>query len=164
MNQDTVAASMAKQLNQSKGEYLDRDQKGSMAVKMAKAETIIINQTKEWLQQLKVIDFDALDRNPRGSCTRSDTVILVKNIPATAKEGELKELFERYGSLKRFLVSPFNTLAIAEYEDSTQAKAALKNLAYHKVNFLTPIYLEMAPTGFIKSKTKAKEAKELLTP
>jgi hypothetical protein len=41
---------MAKQLNQSKGEYLDRDQQGSIAVKMAKAETIIINQTKEWLQ------------------------------------------------------------------------------------------------------------------
>jgi RNA recognition motif-containing protein len=46
---------------------------------------------------------------------------MIKNLPATAKEGELKELFERYGSLKRFLVSPFNTLAIAEYEDASQA-------------------------------------------
>lgn len=159
MNQDTVAASMAKQLNQSKGEYLDRDQKSSMAVKMAKAETIIINQTKEWLQQQKVIDFDALDRNPRASCTRSDTVILIKNIPATAKEAELKELFERYGSLKRFMVSPFNTLAIAEYSDTTQAHSAMKNLAYHKVNFLTPIYLEMAPTGFFKVKAAKKAGK-----
>ena len=44
MNQDTVAASMAKQLNQSKGEFFDRDAAGgSMAVKMAKSETIIIN-------------------------------------------------------------------------------------------------------------------------
>lgn len=75
---------------------------------------------------------------------------MIKNLPATAKEGELKELFERYGSLKRFLVSPFNTLAIAEYEDASQAQAALKNLAYHKVNFITPIYLELAPTGFVK--------------
>jgi len=123
---------------------------------MAKAETIIINQTKEWLQTQKIIDFDALDRNPRASCTRSDTVILIKNIPATAKESDLKELFERHGSLKRFLVSPFNTLAIAEYEDASQAHSALKNLAYHKVNFLTPIYLEMAPTGFVKVNKKAK--------
>lgn len=66
-----------------------------------------------------MIDFEALDRNPRASCKRSDTVILIKNIPATAKEAELKELFERHGRLLRFLVSPFNTLAIAEYADSS---------------------------------------------
>jgi multiple RNA-binding domain-containing protein 1 len=108
-----------------------------------------------------VIDFEALDRNPRASCKRSDTVILIKNIPATAKEAELKELFERYGSLVRFLVSPFNTLAIAEYADSSQARSALKNLAYHKVNFITPIYLEMAPTGLVKAKlNKEIEVKE----
>lgn len=124
-----------------------------MAVKMAKAETIIINQTKEWLQQQSIIDFASLDKNPRGSCKRSDTVIMIKNLPATAKEGELKELFERYGSLRRFLISPFNTLAIAEYEEPSQAQAALKNLAYHKVNFVTPIYLEMAPTGLLKPST-----------
>lgn len=68
-----------------------------------------------------MIDFDALDRNPRGKCKRSDTVLLVKNIPATAKEAELKDLFERHGNLKRFLISPFNTLAIAEYDTSSQA-------------------------------------------
>ena len=86
---------------------------------------------------------------------------MIKNLPATAKESELKELFERYGSLKRFLVSPFNTLAIAEYQDPSQAKAAMKNLAYHKVNFLTPMYLEMAPIGFVKGKGDkgAKETK-----
>ena len=106
-----------------------------------------------------MIDFEALDRNPRASCKRSDTVILIKNIPATAKEAELKELFERHGSLVRFLVSPFNTLAIAEYSDSLQARSALKNLAYHKVNFITPIYLELAPTGLVKKKSK-KETEE----
>lgn len=78
---------------------------------------------------------------------------MIKNIPYTAKEGELKELFERYGELKRFLVSPFNTLAIAEYLQKSQAKAALKNLAYHKVNFINPIYLEYAPKGFVKKQT-----------
>ena len=43
MNQDTVATSMAKQLNQTKGEFFDKEAGGSMAVKMAKSETIIIN-------------------------------------------------------------------------------------------------------------------------
>jgi multiple RNA-binding domain-containing protein 1 len=74
-------------------------------------------------------------------------VILVKNIPYTVKESELVELFERYGVLKTFKVSPSNTLAIAEYETERQAKAAMKNLAYHKVNYIMPIYLEFAPTG-----------------
>jgi len=48
------------------------------------------------------------------------------------------------------MVSPFNTLGIAEYTQKSFAKAALKNLAYHKVNFVNPIYLEYAPKGFVK--------------
>ena len=78
--------------------------------------------------------------------------MLIKNLPYTAKEAEVKELFERYGELKRFLVSPFNTLAIAEYTSKSFAKAALKNLAYHKVNFVNPIYLEYAPKGLVRKK------------
>ena len=42
MNQDAVATSMASKLNISKGSLLDRDQK-NLAVRVAKAETIIIN-------------------------------------------------------------------------------------------------------------------------
>jgi hypothetical protein len=40
---------MAKQLGQQKGEFLS-DEKGSMAVKLASSETLIINQTKAWLK------------------------------------------------------------------------------------------------------------------
>ena len=58
------------------------------------------------------------------------------------------------------MISPFNTLAIAEYESSSQAQAAFKNLAYHKVNFITPIYLEFAPTGFVKEKEKKQKKDE----
>jgi hypothetical protein len=49
MNQDSVATSMAKKLNVSKGALLDRDSK-HLAVRMATSETIIINETKEWLK------------------------------------------------------------------------------------------------------------------
>ena len=79
---------------------------------------------------------------------------MIKNLPYTVKEGELRELFERYGSLLRFIVSPSNTLGIAEYETASQAKAAMKNLAYHQVNYITPIYLEYAPVGFVKEKKR----------
>ena len=54
-------------------------------------------------------------------------------------------------------MSPSNTLGIAEYETASQAKAAMKNLAYHKVNYITPIYLEYAPVGFVKSNKKGSK-------
>ena len=50
------------------------------------------------------------------------------------------------------MISPFNTLGIAEYTSKSFAKAALKNLAYHKVNFVNPIYLEYAPKGLVKKR------------
>jgi RNA recognition motif-containing protein len=93
----------------------------------------------------------------RKGVTRSQTILLVKNIPATAKEQELREIFERYGEV-RLMVSPFNTLAIVEYQQASQAAAALRNLAYYKVNYLTPIYLEFAPTGMLQRQVKAEES------
>ena len=44
------------------------------------------------------------------------------------------------------------------------AAAAMKNLAYYMVNYISPIYLEYAPKGLViaeskKAKTKSDEAK-----
>jgi hypothetical protein len=50
MNQDTVATSFAKRLGVNKSDLFDRE-KGNMAVNLAKSETIIINQTKEWMKE-----------------------------------------------------------------------------------------------------------------
>jgi multiple RNA-binding domain-containing protein 1 len=86
----------------------------------------------------------------RQKCKRSFTTLLVKNIAASVKDTELREVFERYGSLVRLLISPFNTLAIVEYTNGDQAKAAMRNLAYYKINHLMPIYLEYAPVGTLK--------------
>jgi hypothetical protein len=87
-------------------------------------------------------------------------VLLIKNIPATAQIPELKELFERYGACTRFMVSPFNTLAVVEYSKASQALAAMKNLAYYKVNYVTPIYLEFAPVQFFADSKKSKKREE----
>lgn len=72
-------------------------------------------------------------------------MLLVKNIPYSTKEKELREIFGRYGELAKLEVSPFNTLAIVEYVSAMQAQAAAKNLAYYKINYIMPIYLEFAP-------------------
>ena len=47
------------------------------------------------------------------------------------------------------LISPFNTIAIVEFANAKNAKTAAKNLAYYKVNYIMPIYLEFAPEGII---------------
>lgn len=70
---------MAKKLNVSKGSLLDRNQ-GNLAVRMAKAETIIINQTKDWMKE-NGVNIDLLEKTDRQKCKRSHTIIIVKNIP-----------------------------------------------------------------------------------
>lgn len=62
--------------------------------------------------------------------------MLVKNIPYSTNENDLKDIFERYGVLKSMKISPFNTLAVLEYETERMAKAAIKNLSYYKINFI----------------------------
>lgn len=156
MNQDTVATSMAKKLGIQKSDLLDVDS-SNMAVKMAQSETIIINQTKDWLKN-NGIDLYKLEKTPRADCKRSDTILLVKNIPYSTKEKDLRDIFERYGSITRLLISPFNTIAIIEYSNSAQAKVAAKNLAYYKVNYIMPIYLEFAPEGFISQENQEEES------
>jgi RNA recognition motif-containing protein len=86
--------------------------------------------------------------------------LLVKNIPYSTKEKDLREIFSRYGELKRLEVSPFNTLAIVEFDSSMQAQAAAKNLAYYKVNYIMPIYLEFAPTAMDSRQAKPVEKEE----
>jgi multiple RNA-binding domain-containing protein 1 len=153
---------MARKLNIEKGSLLDRNQ-GNLAVRLAKAETIIISQTKEWLKTSLGVNVDEFEKSERAKCKRSFTAILIKNIPASAREEELRELFERYGALKRLEIGPFNTLALAEFENEKQAKIAMKNLAYHKFNYLMPLYLEYAPLSIAprdhsKKTKKAEEA------
>lgn len=106
-----------------------------------------------WLKEKLGVNLDELDKSNRATCKRSFTAILIKNIPATAKVEELREVFERYGSLKRLEAGPFNTIALAEFENEKQAKAAMKNLAYHKFNYLMPLYLEYAPLFIARDKT-----------
>ncbi len=106
---------MAKKLEISKGKLLDRYQ-SNLAVRVAKSEAIMINQTKEWMKTPEVgIDIERFEKISRGQCKRSKTIIFVKNLPYSTKEGDLRELFERYGELVRLLISPSNTLAVVEY-------------------------------------------------
>jgi len=149
LNPNTVAASMATKLHVSKGELLSKDADNA-AVRLALSETHLIKETKDWLKSNGVNVF-MFDGETRKACKRSDKILMIKNISDKATEAELRELFERYGELKRLLVSPSNTLALVEYKDHNSASVAMKKNAYYLLHGL-PLYLEYAPEGILDNK------------
>ncbi|KAJ3314169.1 hypothetical protein HDV04_000941 [Boothiomyces sp. JEL0838] len=154
MNSDAVAEAMARKLGVKKSEILDAES-DNMAVRLALAETNIINETKEYLKE-EGVSLDAFTSRKQ----RSNTIILVKNIPSSTEEEELRELFGKFGTLGRVLLPPARTLAVVEFLERNEAKVAFRKLAYSKFKNL-PLYLEYAPVGtFIKEYDPEEDAKQ----
>jgi multiple RNA-binding domain-containing protein 1 len=148
MNQNAVIEAVAKKLNIPKSDILSKDNT-NLAVQVAAMETTVINDSKEWLQN-QGINLDIL-KGKRQECLRSKNVILIKNISANTSKEKLEEYFSRYGVMVRFLLSPMNTLGIAEFVDKKHAENCMKKLAYFEIDGL-PLYLEFAPEGIIRNK------------
>ncbi|KAJ3261788.1 hypothetical protein HK103_004739 [Boothiomyces macroporosus] len=154
MNSDAVAEAMARKLGVKKSEILDAES-DNMAVRLALAETNIINETKEYLKE-EGVSLDAFTSRKQ----RSNTIILVKNIPSSTEEEELRELFGKFGTLGRVLLPPARTLAVVEFLERNEAKVAFRKLAYSKFKNL-PLYLEYAPVGtFVKEYDPEEDAKQ----
>lgn len=151
MNADAVVSSVADRLGLSKSEVLDPTGSDA-AVKQAHAETHIIQETKSYFKS-QGVDLDAFRRSQRG-----DRAILVKNIPYDCSKDELRRLFEEHGEIKRFLMPPSGTLAVIEFPNAAQAKAAFGALAYRKVKG-SVLFLEKAPKDLFTLKpTETTEA------
>ncbi|KAJ2162003.1 Multiple RNA-binding domain-containing protein 1 [Coemansia sp. RSA 552] len=138
MSADAVADSISERLSISKADLLSADSSGNPAVRLALAETHIVNDAKQFFEDHGV----SLDRF--GDRERSDVVILVKNIPFSIDENELRSLFGKHGSLGRVLLPPSRTIAIVEFLEPSEARAAFRHLAYKRLKD-APIYLERAP-------------------
>ncbi|KAJ1972817.1 Multiple RNA-binding domain-containing protein 1 [Dimargaris xerosporica] len=144
MSHDAILDSMAERLGISKGDILDPSA-SNPAVRVALAETHVVNETKQFLE-IHGLALDAFAQKDR-----SDTVILVKNIPFSTTEDELRDLFGRFGELGRVLIPPAKTIAVIEYLEPTEARVAFRHLAYKRFKG-TVIYLEKAPIGVFKAK------------
>lgn len=151
MNQNAVIESVSQKLNIPKSELMSKDNP-NLAVQVAAMETTVINETKEWLSS-QGINLDVL-RGKRQECSRSKNIILIKNVSVGVNKEKLEDYFSRYGMLVRFLLTPNNTIAIAEFVDKKHAENCMKKLAYFEVDGL-PLYLEFAPEGFVKKNSKA---------
>ncbi|KAJ1342101.1 hypothetical protein BSLG_003324 [Batrachochytrium salamandrivorans] len=152
MNADTVAEAMAQKLNVRKSDILDKNV-DNMAVRLALAETDIISETKAYFESENV-SIEAL-ATPK---TRSNNVILVKNIPHSTQETDLTETFGKFGTLGRIILPPTKTIALVEFLEHNEAKAAFRKLAYSKFKN-APLYLQWASQDIFKTAYDAEKKK-----
>lgn len=154
MNTDAVASSIASRLGIAKSDILNpQEQEGqatSPAVRLALAETSIIQETKDFLES-EGINVDAFDHSKGDK--RSDTVILVKNIPFGTSSEALEELFAKHGNVSRIVMPPSGTIAVVEMDLAGEAKVAFKALAYKRLGNAV-LYLEKAPVGIMTGSHK----------
>ncbi|KAF8259088.1 hypothetical protein EI94DRAFT_1774016 [Lactarius quietus] len=149
MNSDAVLSSVADRMHISKSDILDPEASDA-AVKLALAETHIIQETKTYLESHGVV-LSAF--SGRG---RSETVILVKNIPYGTTAEQLREIFGPHGELQRVLVPPAGTLAVIEFVHADDAHRAFRAVAYRRLGN-SVIYLEKGPLGMFQSTSSVPE-------
>ncbi|KAF9221790.1 hypothetical protein BS17DRAFT_710679 [Gyrodon lividus] len=142
MNSDAVVSSVADRLNISKADILNPESDNA-AVKLALAETHVIQETKSYLESQGVILSSFSSRG------RSDTIILVKNIPYGTTADQIRELFEVHGKLSRVIVPPAGTMAVVEFEHADEAGKAFRAIAYRRLGN-SVIYLEKGPLGMFQ--------------
>ena len=89
---------------------------GDLAVRMALAETSIVAETKESLAEMGVdvaaLEAFAMKRGAEEGRKRSSRVILVKNLTATASEGDISAMFGKFGGLGRVVLPSTATMAL----------------------------------------------------
>ncbi|KAI0752041.1 hypothetical protein C8Q74DRAFT_1211476 [Fomes fomentarius] len=144
MNSDAVVSSIADRMNVSKADILNPESDNA-AVKLALAETHVIQETKTFLEQHGV-DLSALDTTGTRRPPRSDRILLVKNIPYGTSAADIRALFEAHGELRRVLVPPAGTLAIVEFVHPDEGHKAFRAVAYRRLGN-SIIYLEKGPEG-----------------
>ena len=150
MSADAVANSIAERMGIRKNEIVNPDDSAgtSAAVRLALAETKVIQETKEYLKS-NGVDLSALEGGgdeQQQAKKANDRVILVKNFPFGTTESEIRSLFARHGDVSTVLLPPAGTFAIVEMPIANEAREAFRALAYMRFKD-KPLYLEKAPHG-----------------
>ncbi|EFN75799.1 Probable RNA-binding protein 19 [Harpegnathos saltator] len=153
LGQNAVMDAIATTYNTTKEKVLEDESKGmSAAVKLALGETQIAHDTKAFLEENGVC-LNTFNQAPK---QRSNTVILVKNLPAQTKPADIREMFVKHGELGRIVLPPSGITALVEFLEPSEARKAFTKLAYTKFKHL-PLYLEWAPdNSFTAPASKCK--------
>ncbi|CAE6423309.1 unnamed protein product [Rhizoctonia solani] len=148
MNSDAVLSSVADRLNISKSEVLNPEASNA-SVRMALAETKVIEETKSFFEQ------QGVSLESFKSRAKSDTIILVKNIPYGTTADTLREMFSPFGDLSRILLPPSGTIGVVEFVHAVDANKAFKAIAYRRIKD-SIIYLERGPAGMFTQPPNGK--------
>ena len=143
-------------MNVPKSDILDPESSDA-AVKLALAETHVIQETKTYLESHGVMLAAFSGRR------RSETIILVKNIPYGTTAEQLHEMFGAHGELQRVLVPPAGTLAVIEFVNADEARKAFRALAYRRLGN-SVIYLEKGPLGMFQPTSSTSEVADGIVP
>ena len=146
-----MASSVADRFNIDKNDILNPESGVNPAVKLALAETHIIQETKSYFETQGVV------LSSFSSRARSDTIILVKNIPYGTTTEQIRELFQPHGELVRVLVPPAGTIAVVEFERPDQASKAFFAVSYRRLGN-SIIYLEKGPLGMFTENSTIMKA------
>lgn len=138
-----MAASVASRMGISKAELLDGND-ANAAVKLALAETHVIEETKKYFEDEGIVLESFSPKVPR-----SQTTILVKNIPFGTTTLTLSDLFTPHGTVKKILLPPSGTLGVVEFEHAHEAGKAFKAVSYKRMGN-SVLYLEKGPVGMFK--------------
>jgi multiple RNA-binding domain-containing protein 1 len=168
---DAVVEGLADRLGVSKGDILNVTEgaSGDAAVRLALGETHVINENRDYFSKHGV-DMDILvsaakgksgadnEKAGAGSTKRSNTMILVKNLPYNTTIEELTIQFTLFQSAPvRVLLPPSKAIAAIEYSHANEAKKVFKKLAYKRFKHV-PLYLEWVPLTAIGSSNIDVEA------
>lgn len=157
---DTVIDSIAERYGIKQSDILDSNENaGEMAVRLAMAETQIIQENREYLATHGV-DTSILESNysTNKNTLRSTTTLLVKNLPFDMVPEELEEMFSKFGDIGSFLVPKSKTIAIVDFIEPSEARLAHKSLAYRRYHKV-PLYLEWAPVNLLNKEKASKSSK-----
>lgn len=155
---DTILDAIAAQLGVPKAEIMDARADG-LATRLAIAETHLVQDTKAYLEAQGVV----LDVFSTAPSARSDTVLLVKNLPFDTDTAELRRLFSPFGSLGRVILPPATrAIALVEFLEASEARTAFKALAYSKFRNV-PLFLEWAPVAVLRPAAAEPPTAEVVT-
>eukprot|EP00917_Polyrhabdina_sp_WS-2016_P023445 GHVP01050825.1.p3 GENE.GHVP01050825.1~~GHVP01050825.1.p3 ORF type:complete len:506 (-),score=126.56 GHVP01050825.1:3381-4898(-) len=138
-----------------KEEFLDVNKTGSMAARVALAETKVIDDNRKWLINEGMNEKLFEEMTDLRKLKRSDDCIIVKHLDRNFQISELQELMSQKGPLVRFTVSPSRTAAIVQYLEASEAKKAFEAFCYKRFG-KHPLYLEWAPEDLFLEEKPSK--------
>ncbi|XP_055803603.1 multiple RNA-binding domain-containing protein 1-like [Solanum dulcamara] len=158
MRPDTVVENIARKFGVSKSDILDREA-DDLAVRIALGETQVIAETKTSLAKagVNIVSLEEYAAGKTDGVKRSNHIILVKNLPYGSSEGELANMFGKFGSLDKIILPPTKTSALVVFLKPAEARAAFRGLAYKRYKD-TPLYLEWAPGNILDQTSDSKNA------